>query len=86
MLKIHDRRNPLPHFIGLPCVGVKDAACPVDCIHSNDQESMYFIDPSECIDCSACISVCPVEAIFTDDDIPEGQEEFLAKNEEFFQK
>ena len=47
---------------------------------------MYFIDPSECIDCSACISVCPVEAIFTDDDIPEGQEEFLAKNEEFFQK
>lgn len=80
----------MPHFIGEPCKGVKDAACvsvcPVDCIHSNDEESMYFIDPSECIDCSACISVCPVAAIFTDDDIPDGQEEYVAKNEEFFNK
>ena len=28
--------------------------CPVDCIHSDDDHDMYFIDPEECIDCDAC--------------------------------
>lgn len=78
----------MPHVIGQPCIGVKDAACvevcPVDCIHSTPEDSQFFIDPDECIDCGACIPVCPVEAIFTDDDIPEGQEDFPAKNEAFF--
>jgi len=29
----------------------------------NDVEQLY-IDPVECIDCGACIPVCPVSAIF----------------------
>lgn len=78
----------MPHVIGSPCMGVKDAACvsvcPVDCIHTNESESMYFIDPEECIDCGACMPVCPVEAIFTDDDVPDGEEAFIEKNAEFF--
>lgn len=78
----------MPHVIGQPCVGVKDAACvdvcPVDCIHSNDNEDMYYIDPDECIDCGACLPCCPVEAIFTDDDPPAGQEEFIQKNLDYF--
>jgi ferredoxin len=36
-------------------------ACPVDCFHA-DGERVY-IDPEVCIDCGACIPVCPVNAI-----------------------
>ena len=49
----------MAHVITEPCKGVKDAACvevcPTDCIHSDDSQSMYFIDPEECIDCGACV-------------------------------
>lgn len=80
----------MTYIITEPCIGVKDAACvevcPVDCIHSGDDEEMYYIDPEECIDCGACLPVCPVEAIFPDDDIPEGQEKYLEINAKFFQK
>lgn len=80
----------MTYIITEPCKGVKDAACvevcPVDCIHSKDDEEMYFIDPEECIDCGACLPVCPVEAIYPDDDIPEGQENYLEINAAFFQK
>src|SRR5712691_11301391 len=30
-----------------------------------------YIDPTECIDCGACVPVCPVSAIFPLDDLPE---------------
>ena len=39
------------YIITEPCKGVKDASCvevcPVDCIHSDDDQEMYFIDPDE---------------------------------------
>ena len=35
------------------------------------------IDPDECIDCGACIPECPVEAIFTDTDVPEEEQEWI---------
>ena len=78
----------MPHVIGEPCIGVKDAACvtvcPVDCIHSADDETMYYIDPEECIDCGACLPVCAVEAIFTDDDSSPEQERFIEVNANFY--
>jgi ferredoxin len=43
---------------------------------------MLVIDPEECIDCTLCEPECPVEAIVSEDDVPEGQEEFLALNAE----
>jgi len=46
---------------------------------------MLVIDPEECIDCTLCEPECPVEAIVSEDDIPEGQEEFLALNAELSQ-
>ena len=73
-----------------PCIGVKDASCvnvcPVDCIHTTDEEEMYFIDPVECIDCAYCVSVCPVEAIFDEFTVPANQWQFIRKNKAFFQK
>ncbi len=32
---------------------------------------MLYIHPDECVDCGACEPVCPVEAIFYEDDTPE---------------
>ena len=40
------------------------------------------IDPDECIDCTLCEPECPTEAIFAEDELPEGMEHFIALNEE----
>lgn len=41
---------------------------------------MLVIDPEECIDCALCEPECPIDAIVADDEIPEGQEDFLEIN------
>jgi NAD-dependent dihydropyrimidine dehydrogenase PreA subunit len=77
----------MAYVIAEPCVGVKDTACvdacPVDCIHPKkdtaykdgrptfDEVDKLYIDPVECIDCGACVPVCPVAAIFSMDELPE---------------
>jgi len=58
------------------CVDV----CPVDCFHEGP--NFLVIDPEECIDCTLCEPECPIGAIFADDDVPEGQEKFIALNAE----
>jgi len=68
-------------IIAEPCIGVKDIACvdacPVDCIHPKRDEGdfeafpMLYINPVECIDCGACVPVCPVSAIYAEGDLPE---------------
>lgn len=60
----------------MDCVDV----CPVDCFHEGP--NFLVIDPEECIDCTLCEPECPIEAIVSEDDIPAGQEQFLALNEE----
>jgi ferredoxin len=56
--------------------------CPVDCIYEGDR--MLYIHPDECVDCGACEPVCPVEAIFYEDDVPAQWTEFTAANAAFF--
>ncbi|PHS13221.1 MAG: ferredoxin [Blastopirellula sp.] len=58
--------------------------CPVECFHEG--EKMLYIDPEECIDCGACVSECPVEAIYYEDDVPESMHGFIALNAEMSQK
>jgi ferredoxin len=43
---------------------------------------MLVIDPDECIDCTLCVPECPVEAIFAEDDVPDAQREWIARNKE----
>lgn len=43
---------------------------------------MLVIDPDECIDCTLCEPECPVEAIYAEDELPEGQEKFVDLNAE----
>lgn len=74
------------YVIAEPCVDVKDRACteecPVDCIYEGVR--MLYIHPDECVDCGACEPVCPVEAIFYEDDLPEEWSDYHAANVEFF--
>ena len=43
---------------------------------------MLVIHPDECIDCALCEPECPVDAIFSEDELPEGQEQYLELNQE----
>ncbi len=54
--------------------------CPVDCFHEGP--NMLVIDPEECIDCTLCEPECPVEAIYSEDELPEEHNKFLALNAE----
>ena len=58
------------------CVDV----CPVDCFYEGP--NFLVIHPDECIDCALCEPECPIGAIFADDDVPEGQENFIEINAE----
>jgi ferredoxin len=37
-----------------------------------------------CIDCGACVSACPVEAIFADADIPQKWKHYAGVNTDYF--
>ncbi len=54
--------------------------CPVDCFHEGP--NFLVIDPEECIDCTLCEPECPVEAIYSEDELPDGQSQFLELNAE----
>ena len=60
----------------MDCVEV----CPVDCFHEGP--NFLVIDPDECIDCTLCEPECPVEAIFSEEELPAGQEHFKQLNAE----
>ncbi|HZL35869.1 MAG TPA: ferredoxin family protein [Tepidisphaeraceae bacterium] len=86
----------MAYVIGPPCIGVKDAACvavcPMDCIHPTKDEAGFaaaeqlYIDPEVCIDCGVCVSECPVNAIFAEEDVPEEWKEFIEKNAAYYRK
>lgn len=41
---------------------------------------MLVIHPDECIDCALCEPECPVDAIFSEDELPESEQVFLELN------
>jgi ferredoxin len=67
-----------------PCFGCKSTdcveVCPVECFYEGP--SMLFIHPDECTECGACISECPVQAIFHEDDVPAQWREYIPLNRE----
>lgn len=66
----------MAYVIAEACIDEMDqscvAVCPVDCIHFIEGvDRKAYIDPGECIDCSACLPECPVNAIFAAEDVPD---------------
>lgn len=61
-------------------------ACPVDCIHPKKDEPRFeelpqlYFDPVACIDCGACIPVCPTESVFVLEDRPPDKAQFAEIN------
>ncbi|QJY47856.1 ferredoxin [Pseudonocardia broussonetiae] len=76
----------MTYVIAQPCVDVMDRSCieecPVDCIYEGGR--MLYIQPDECVDCGACEPVCPVEAIYYEDDLPQQWSDYTRVNAEFF--
>jgi NAD-dependent dihydropyrimidine dehydrogenase PreA subunit len=68
------------------CIDVLDKSCieecPVDCIYEGGR--MLYIHPDECVDCGACEPVCPQEAIYHEEDVPDHLSVFTVANREFF--
>lgn len=70
--------------------------CPVDCFYdfkdpalnekygrnakSDDDAGMLVINPDECINCGACETECPYEAIYEDTGVPATMKEFIEMN------
>ena len=86
----------MAYVIAEPCIGTKDTACvdvcPVDCIHPRKDEAGFeeakqlYINPDECIDCGACVPVCPVTAIFALEDLPEKWAGYTQINADHYKK
>ncbi|MED1204441.1 indolepyruvate ferredoxin oxidoreductase subunit alpha [Heyndrickxia acidicola] len=76
----------MAYVITMPCRNEKAAecveVCPVDCIAEGKDQ--YYIDPDICIDCGACQAVCPVDAIFHEEELLDEDLPSLEKAREFF--
>ena len=72
----------MPYVVCEPCRDCKSTdcvvVCPMDCFYQDG--SMLSIDPTECIDCEACVPECPVGAIFHDSSVPAPWTEFVELN------
>ena len=62
----------MTYVIAQPCVDIKDRACVDEC-------------PVDCIYEGACEPVCPTEAIFYEDDVPEEWADYTRANIDFFE-
>lgn len=58
--------------------------CPVDCFYEG--KNMLVINPDECIDCGLCESECPINAIYSEKNIPKDQIKFVQLNKQLANK
>jgi NAD-dependent dihydropyrimidine dehydrogenase PreA subunit len=80
--------STMTYVIGAACADVMDKSCvqecPVDCIYEGARS--LYINPDECVDCGACKSICRMDAIYYESDLPADQHQHLADNAAFFRE
>jgi ferredoxin len=63
----------MAHVVTDKCNGCKFTdcveVCPVACFYEMDNQ--VVIHAEDCIDCTACVAECPVEAIYAEGDVPD---------------
>jgi ferredoxin len=73
----------MPYVVTEACINAKHTdcveVCPVDCFYEGP--NMVVIHPDECIDCNACVPVCPSEAIYPANAVPDEYENYVEINE-----
>ncbi|MEO0436212.1 MAG: ferredoxin FdxA [Pseudomonadota bacterium] len=73
--------------VGEDCINCKHTdcveVCPVDCFYEGP--NTLVINPDECIDCALCEPECPIDAIYSEDELPEDQIIFRELNAELSQ-
>ena len=79
-----EQEPDMPFVVTEACIKCKYTdcveVCPVDCFHEGP--NMLVIDPDECIDCTLCEPECPVEAIMSEEDVPDQLQEYIDLNAE----
>ena len=72
----------MAYVVTASCLGDKFTkcvdVCPVDAFREGPQ--MLYIDPLVCIDCNACLTECPVRAIYPDSAVPEPMQDYIELN------
>jgi ferredoxin len=72
----------MPFVVTESCIKCKFGdcveVCPVDCFYEGP--NFLTINPDECIDCALCEPECPVNAIKSEDELPDDQREFVDLN------
>ena len=54
--------------------------CPVDAFHEADR--ILFINPDTCVNCDACVPACPIEAIYSEENLPAKFQHYIELNAE----
>ncbi|MEJ0026338.1 MAG: ferredoxin family protein [Rhizomicrobium sp.] len=80
-------------MIAAPCIADYSCVevCPVDCIHPGptdegfDDAEQMFINPDVCVNCGACVDVCPVLAIFEEGCLPAKWRHYAKINRRYFE-
>ena len=72
----------MAHVVCEPCFACKYtdcvAVCPVDAFHEGPR--MVYINPDTCVNCDACVPACPIEAIFSEENLPSKFSEWTQVN------
>lgn len=74
----------IPSFVILLCRLRELRAVPTAVRGTRFPGIQMFIDPDTCTDCGACLTECPVAAIYIDDEVPGEHRADIERNAAFF--